>query len=83
MYVYAYLWIDCRSQYQCFSVWTVSCMRMCIRVHMYAYACMCKCIYMCIFCSECCMHFGTSVLRTSAWAGVYVTQVCLNRCFTN
>jgi len=22
------------------------------------------------------MHFGTGVLGTSAWAGVYVTQVC-------
>ena len=28
MYVYAYLCIDCGSWYQCFSVWTVSCMRM-------------------------------------------------------
>jgi len=33
-------------------------------------------IYMCIFCSECCMHFETGVLGTSAWSGVYVTQVC-------
>jgi len=37
VYVYAYLCIDSGSQYQCFSVWTVSCMRMCFRVHMYAY----------------------------------------------
>ena len=29
VYVYAYLCIDCGSWYQCFSVWTVSCMRMC------------------------------------------------------
>jgi len=27
------------------------------------------------FCIECCMHFGTGVLDTSAWAGVYATQV--------
>ena len=31
---------------------------------------------MCIFCSERCMHFGTSVLDNSAWAGVYATLVC-------
>jgi len=28
------------------------------------------------FCSECYMHFGTGGLGTSAWAGVYATQVC-------
>ena len=34
-------------------------------------------IYICaFFCSECYMHFGTGVLDTSAWAGVYATQVC-------
>ena len=51
VYVYAYLCIDCGSQYQCFSVWTVSCMRMCmcVRVHMYAYAYVCGYIYMYIF----------------------------------
>ena len=49
VYVYAYLCIDCGSWYQCFSVWTVSCMRMCFRVHMYAYACVCRYICMCIF----------------------------------
>ena len=49
VYVYAYLCIDCGSWYQCFSVWTVSCMRMCFRVHMYAYAYVCGYIYMCIF----------------------------------
>ena len=32
VYVYAYLCIDCGSQYQCFSVWTVSCMRVCVTV---------------------------------------------------
>jgi len=49
VYVYAYLSIDCGSWYQCFSVWTVSCMRMCFRVHMYAYTYACGYINMCIF----------------------------------
>ena len=49
VYVYAYLCIDCGSWYQCFSVWTVSCMRMCFRLHMYAYTYVCRYIYMCIF----------------------------------
>jgi len=50
VYVYACLCIDCGSWYQCFSVWTVSRrgMRMCFRVHMYAYAYVCRYIYMCI-----------------------------------
>ena len=76
LYVYAYLCIDFGSGYQCFSVWTLSCMRMCFRVHMHAYTYVCRYIYMCIlFCIECYMHF-TGVLGTSEWAGVYVTQVC-------
>jgi len=49
VYVYAYLCTDCGSCYQCFSVWTVSCMRMCVRVHMYSYGYVCRCIYMCTF----------------------------------
>jgi len=49
VYLYAYLCINCGFQYQCFSVWTVSCMRMCGCVHMYAYAYVCKYICMCIF----------------------------------
>ena len=49
VYVYAYLCIDCGSWYQCFSVWTVSCMRMCFREHMDAYTYVCGYIYMCIF----------------------------------
>ena len=43
-----------------------------------AYVCVCKYvgIYICaFFCSECCVHFGTSDLGTSTWAGVHVTQV--------
>jgi len=79
VYVYVYLCIDCGSQYQCFSVWTVSCMRMCIRVYMLLCLRMHMCvgIYICaFFCSERCIHFGTGVLGTSARAGVYVTQVC-------
>ena len=49
VYVYAYLCIGCGSQYQCFSVWTVSRMRMCDRVHMYAHVYVRRYIYMCIF----------------------------------
>jgi len=75
LYVYAYLYIDCGSWYQYFSVWTVSCIRICFRVHMYAYTYRCRYIHMYIFfCSECYMLF-TGVVDTSVWAGVYVTQV--------
>ena len=48
----------------------------CMRIHM------CVGTYICAFlCSGCCMHF-TGVLGTSAWAGVYITQVhvCVYRC---
>jgi len=58
-HLYAYLCIDCGFQYQCFSVWTVSCMRMCIRVHMYV-----RIYIYAFFCSECCMHLGPGVLGT-------------------
>ena len=52
-------------------------MRTCVLVHMYAYAYVCKYIYVyAFFYSECYMQFGTGVLGTSAWGGVYVTQVC-------
>jgi len=44
--------------------------------------CACARVYawvrMCTTCSECGMHFGIGVLGTSAWAGVYVTQVCFD-----
>ena len=50
-------------------------MWICMRVDMYAYAYMFMYTYVCIFCSECYVHF-TGVVGTSAWAGVYVTQVC-------
>jgi len=42
----------------------------CMRMHVCVGICICA-----FFCSECCMH-STGVLGTSAWAGVYVTQVC-------
>jgi len=46
-------------------------MCICMRMHM------CVSIYICAFvCSECCLHFGTGVLGTSTWAGMWVTQVC-------
>ena len=75
VYVYAYLYIDCGSWYQCFSVWTVSCMRMCFRVHMHAYTCVCRYIYMCIF-------FAVSVTCTLQvlWALVHGRVCMLHRC---
>ena len=75
VYVYAYLCIDCGSWYQCFSVWTVSCMRMCFRVHMHAYTYVCRYIYMCIF-------FAVSVTCTLQvlWALVHGRVCMLHRC---
>jgi len=75
VYVYAYLCIDSGSWYQCFSVWTVSCMRMCFCVHMHAYTYVCRYICMCIF-------FAVSVTCTLQvfWVLVH-EQVCmLHRC---
>ena len=41
-------------------------MFVCICMHMH----MCVSIYKCaLFCSECCMHFETGVVGTSAWVG--------------
>ena len=55
---------------QCHACADVFGCRICMRMHM------CVGIYICaFFCGECYMHF-TGVLGTSAWAGVYVTQVC-------
>ena len=49
-----------------------ACVIVCICMRMY----MCVGIYICaFFCSECYLHFK-GVLGTSAWAGMYVTQVC-------
>ena len=75
VYVYAYLCIDCGSWYQCFSVWTVSCMRMCFRVHMHAYTYVCRYIYVCIF-------FAVSVTCTLQvlWALVHGRVCMLHRC---
>jgi len=52
-------------------------------MHAHVFSCAYVCVYVCVwvyiyvhfFGSKCCMHF-TGVLGTSAWAGVYVTQVC-------
>ena len=52
-------------------------------MHAHVFSCAYACVYICVyvyiyvhfFCSECYMHF-TGVVVTSAWAGVYVTQVC-------
>jgi len=75
VYVYAYLCIDCGSWYQCFGVWTVSCMRMCFRVHMHAYTYVCRYIYMCIF-------FAVSITCTLQvfWALVHGQMFMLHRC---
>jgi len=59
-----------------------------MHAHMFSctYVCVCVCvwvyIYVHFFCSECYMHF-TGVLGTSAWAGVYVTQVCFYNTYTS
>jgi len=55
----------CGRCHACACVFVYICMRMHMCVGMYICA---------FFCSECYMHF-TGVLGTSAWAGVYVTQV--------
>ena len=51
-----------------------------VRTHVHVHACVRVYAWarMCTAYSECYMHFGTGVLGTSAWAGVYVTQVCFN-----
>jgi len=60
-------------------------MRMCILVHMYAYAYVCMYTYMCICCSGCCVHFRTGVPGTSACAPVKKQKkICQkNPIFTN
>jgi len=47
-----------------------SCTYVCVCIWVWVY------IYVNFFCSECYMHFGTGVLDTSVWVGVYATQVC-------
>ena len=74
VYVYAYLCIDCGSWYKCFSVWTVSCMRMCFRVHMHAYTYVCRYIYMYIF-----FAVGITCTLQVLWALMH-GQVCV--CYT-
>ena len=56
--------------------WVVSWARVRTHVHVHACARVYAWVRMCMACSECYMHFGTCVLGTSAWEGVYVTQVC-------
>jgi len=73
--VYAYLCIDCGSWYQCFSVWTVSCMRMCFRVHMHAYTYVCRYINMCIFSAV-----SVTCTLQVLWALVHRRVCMLHRC---
>ena len=54
----------------------VSCMYMCFRVHMHAYANVCRPVYMYVHFFVVSVTCTLQVLGTSAWAGVYVTQVC-------
>ena len=56
--------------------WVVSWAR--VRTHVHVHACVRVYTWARMYtaCSGCCMHFGTGVLDTSTWAGVYVTQVC-------
>ena len=76
MYVYVYLSIDCESQelFLCMLAGVMD-----AHVCPCAYACVSICMYVYIcaffFCDECCVHFGTGVLGTSACVGMYVTQV--------
>jgi len=66
--IYVYVCM-CADMYICIYIVCI-----CLRMHM------CVSIYICaFFCIECCMHFGKGVLGTSAWAGVYVTQMCFLR----
>jgi len=59
--------------------WEVSWIRMCFRVHMFAFSYVCMHIYICaFFCSECCVRFNKGVLGNSAHAGVNVTKVFLD-----
>ena len=81
MYMYAFIYMcicmcislgisasACGQCHACACIFVCICMRM----HMYVK------IYICaFFCIECCMHFGTGVLCTSACAGVYVQQAFL------
>jgi len=72
---YAYLCIVCGSQYQCLREWIVPCMCVCLDVHIYACAYVCKYINMWFF-------FAVSVACTLQvfWALVH-WQVCmLHRC---
>jgi len=52
-------------------------MNACVYSCVYECVCIFVCVYMYVhfFCSKSCVHFGTGVLGTSAFAGVYFTQV--------
>ena len=77
VYVYADLFIDCGVLVSVFQrVDGVMHTHVFLCAYVCSYICMWPGIYICaFFCGECYMHF-TDVLGTSAWAGLYVTQVC-------
>jgi len=85
----------CRSRHACVCAYvhvvcgvvSSMCMRVC--VHVYAYGILCirvyvtAYIYVHFFCMECCAHFGTVFLGTSACADVYVIQVLVGHQHTH
>ena len=81
IYVYVCACADmyiCIYMHVCTYMYTYAFIHICMRVHM------CVGIYICaIFCSECCMHFGTGVLGTSAWAGVYAHRCIFTPTYTS
>ena len=64
----------CGRCHACVCVFVCICMRMhmCVGIYIFAF-----------FCSECCMHFGTGVLGTSAWAGVYAHRCIFTPTYTS
>jgi len=82
VYVCAYLCIDCGSQYQCFSVWTVSCMYV---WYMCVYACICIWMRTCVY--DIAWHVEALLLRFSICAYMCIcmrmymcVHVCVYRC---
>jgi len=66
------LWVSGAKRWRVGQCHGCACVFVCIHMRMY----MCACIYVYAFlCSECCVHFWTGVLGTSACAGVNVIQV--------
>jgi len=56
-----------------------------VRTHVHVHACarVYEWARMCTACSECYMHFGTGVLGTSAWEGMYVHRCVFTPTYTS